>query len=349
MLKTVPHSASFSFHESALAPWLAPRLAVLLCLPTLTSPVCWAQRWEYVVPKRSSAAFPDGELDVQWPAQVVPQTAIVVASLASTQTDSLHDRLMQLLFGIHQLKAAGATRCIGVVPYLGYARSDTKTAPTDMLGLQIVARHLRHAGLDGLLTVDVHTPAALHNAFSGPAWSVNPVPAMADVLRAHLPGQTPLAVCAPDAGAWKRAQAWAEALSTPERDTAELAMVHKRRVRPDAVTHDAFTGEVAGRTVVVVDDMISTGGTMAQAVRTCHAHGAQAVWAAATHGLLVEPALARLAEANVAGVLVANTMPDAPDVRTADASLQERLYTADVAPACAEQITAVGGGVPSSF
>ncbi|WP_176521640.1 ribose-phosphate diphosphokinase [Longimonas halophila] len=282
--------------------------------------------------------FPDGELEVQWHPGAMPHTAVVVASLAATQTDSLHDRLMQLVFGIHQLKTAGVERCIGVVPYLGYARSDTKTAPTDMVGLQIVMRHLHYAGMDALLTVDVHTPAALHNAFTGSAWSVNAVPPMAKALYAHLPAQVPLSVCAPDVGAWKRARAWAGALSTPARGAVELAMVHKQRIRPDAVTHDAFTGDVEGRTVVVVDDMISTGGTMAQAVRTCYEHGAHAVWAAATHGLLVDPAPVRLAEVGVKGVLIADTIPDD---RTVNTPLAERLHVVDVAPTCAEELSAV--------
>lgn len=283
--------------------------------------------------------FPDGEIDVQWPPHAISHTAVIVASLTATQADTLHDRLMQLIFGIHQLKAAGAVRCVGVVPYLGYARSDSKTAPTDMLGLQIVMRHLRHAGLDALLTVDVHTPAALHNAFAGPAWSLNAVPPMAAALHAHLPMQAPLTVCAPDVGAWKRACAWAEVLSNPERGPVELAVVHKQRIRPDAVTHDAFTGDVKGRTVVVVDDMISTGGTMAQAVRTCYEQGAQAVWAAATHGLLVGPAPKRLVDAGVKGVLTANTIPED---RAAGTPLQERLHAVDVAPACAEQAKKMG-------
>jgi len=286
--------------------------------------------------------FPDGELDVQWPPETVPPTALVVASLNATQSDSLHDRLMQLVFGIHQLKAAGAERCIGVVPYLGYARSDTKTDPTDMLGLQVVMRHLHHAGMDALLTVDVHTPAALHNAFPGPAWSVNATPSMATTLHGHLPAQGHLAVCAPDVGAWKRARAWAAALSTPVRGAVELAMVHKQRIRPDAVTHDAFTGDVKGCTVIVVDDMISTGGTMAQAVRTCYEHGAHAVWTAATHGLLVDPAPVRLAEVGVKGVLIANTIPED---RTVNTPLADRLHVADMAPTCAEELNAV---VPTS-
>lgn len=282
--------------------------------------------------------FPDGELDVQWPPEAVPPTALIVTSLAATPSDSLHDRLMQLVFSIHQLKAAGAERCVGVMPYLGYARSDTKTAATDMLGLQVVMRHLHYAGMDALLTVDVHTPAALHNAFPGPAWSVDAIPPMATALHAHLPVQEHLAVCAPDVGAWKRARAWATALSAPAHGAAKLAMVHKQRIRPDAVTHNAFTGNVEGHTVVVVDDMISTGGTMAQAVRTCYEHGAHAVWAAATHGLLVGPAPVRLAKAGVKGVLIADTIPDD---RTANTPIAERLHVVDVAPTCAEELNAV--------
>lgn len=282
--------------------------------------------------------FPDGEVSVQWPLDAVPETAVLVGALSDTATDTLHDRLVQLLFGIHQLKAAGVARCVGVVPYLGYARSDTKAAPTDLLGLQLVLKHLRHAGLDALLTVDVHTPAALHNAFAGPAWSVDPVPPMVDALRARLPETAPLTICAPDVGAWKRARAWAEALTSPARGAVELAVVHKQRVEPDRVTHDAFTGTVDGRTVVVVDDMISTGGTMAQAVKACYAHGAHAVWAAATHALLVDPAPTRLAESGIKGVMAANTVLRD---RAADTPLAPRFHTADLAPACAQQLASV--------
>lgn len=282
--------------------------------------------------------FPDGEMDVQWPPRSVPRTAILTASLTATKSASLHDRMMQLVFGAHQLKSAGAARCIGIMPYLGYARSDTKSVPTDLLGLRIVMKHLHQAGLDALLTVDVHTPAALHNAFPGPTWSVNAVPAMAEALQTHLPLQAPLAICAPDVGAWKRAQTWAEELSASERGPIELAMVHKQRIRPDKVVQDAFTGDVEGRTVVVVDDMISTGGTMAQAVRTCYEQGAHAVWAAATHGLMVDPAPVRLAEVGVKGVLVANTISEN---RTADTPLANRFYVVDVASTCADHLNAV--------
>jgi len=282
--------------------------------------------------------FPDGEMRIQWPSETLPETAVVVASLVHTEAVGLHERLMQLVFGLHQLKARGVQHCVGVMPYLGYARSDTKAAPTDVLGLRVVMQHLHQAGLDALLTVDVHAPTALHNAFPGPAWSVSAVPVMAGVLQTHLPRQAPLAVCAPDVGAWKRARSWAEALSTPERGPIELAMVHKQRVRPDKVTQDAFTGDVEGRTVIVVDDMISTGGTMAQAVRTCYEQGAHAVWAAATHGLMVGPAPVRLAEVGIKGVLVANTMPED---RGAETPLADRLYVADVTATCAEQLDAV--------
>lgn len=315
--------------------------ASLGCL-TVSSDRPFAQRLAHALDSPCTEAilthFPDGEMDVQWPPGSIPQTAVLAVSLAATESTSLHDRLMQVIFGLHQLKTAGVTRCIGVMPYLGYARSDTKTTPTDLLGLRVVAQHLHQAGLSGVLTVDVHTPAALHNAFPGPTWSVNPVPAMAADLRNHLPPGAPLAVCAPDVGAWKRAQAWAKALATPERESIELAMVHKQRIRPDKVTQDAFTGRVEGRTVIVVDDMISTGGTMAQAVRTCYEHGAHAVWAAATHGLLVDPAPVRLAEVRIKGVLVANTIPED---RVADTPLAERLHVVDVAPTCAEQLDAV--------
>ncbi|MES3628861.1 MAG: ribose-phosphate diphosphokinase [Longimonas sp.] len=281
--------------------------------------------------------FPDDEIDVQWPAPL-PQTVVLVTSLVSTHDQSVHDRIMELVFGLHQLKEAGVARCIGLVPYLGYTRSDTKATPTNLLGLKAIARHLTYAGLDALLTVDAHTPAALHNAFSGPTWSMNPVSVMAEQVDHQLPEGAKVAVCAPDAGAWKRAQAWAQALATPQRGPVELALVHKQRIRPDTVTQNAFMGDVTGRTVLVVDDMISTGGTMAQAVQTCYDAGAQSVWAAVTHGLLLDSAPTRLRTAGLERLFVANTIPADQVTST---PLHSRTHTVDVAPRCAQDLTAV--------
>ena len=282
--------------------------------------------------------FPDGEFELQWPPEHLHASMILVASTATTPDQSVHDRLMQLVFGIHQLKTAGVNTCIGVIPYLAYARSDKRSTPTSLMGLNIVMQHLQQAGLDALLTVDVHTPAALHNAFAGPSWSVDATAQMADALRGHLPDDEPLAVCAPDAGAWRRARAWADALAPHRSAATELALVHKQRVHPDQVTEEAFTGTVEGRTVVVVDDMISTGGTMAQAIRACRKRGAKTVWAAVTHGLFLNEAPTRLIEAGLDGLLVANTL--SAD-RITGTPIAECTHYVDVAPLCAQRIDRV--------
>ncbi|HEX2093267.1 MAG TPA: ribose-phosphate pyrophosphokinase [Longimicrobiaceae bacterium] len=252
--------------------------------------------------------FPDGEVTVHLEESVRGKEVFVV----QPTSPPVNDHLMELLAFADAARRAAAWRITAVVPYFGYARADRRGERREPITASLVATLMQTAGIEHVLTVDLHTPQ-IQGFFAIPVDAVSAVCTLADVLRDRLPRGT--VVVSPDAGRVPLATEYARRLDAP------LAVLHKRRdsAADTAVTH--LVGEVEGRPCLVVDDMISTGGTLVQSVRALRDAGATGCSVAATHGLLLGDARERLAAAGIREVLVTDTVPvtpgEAPPVRTA--------------------------------
>lgn len=209
------------------------------------------------------------------------------------------DNLVELLLLIDACRRAGAERVTAVVPYFCYARQDRRSSAGDAVGAKVVADVIAAAGADRLVVVDPHT-AALEAMFAIPVEMLTAVPILARAITSVLPADA--VVVAPDLGATKLAEHYASLLHLP------VAVVRKSRVSGATVHAEELVGDVAGRATVIVDDMISTGGTIEAAVRVVTAYGAvPEVVVVATHGLFVGPAAERLRQPGLRRLVVTDS------------------------------------------
>jgi ribose-phosphate pyrophosphokinase len=266
---------------------------------------------------RDVERFPDGEIHVRLRQELRDADTFVVQSTGPPSQEHLTELLL-LADAAHR---AGAARITAVVPYLAYARQDRRTAVGEPVGLRVVADILRASHVDRLVVVDPHT-AALESIVSVPVETTTAVPLLAAALRSHLAEDGGEAVLvAPDLGAAKLVDRYADLLDL------DVAIVRKARVSGDEVSTGAVVGEVAGRRPIIVDDMISTAGTIAAAAEAVRAAGAtDRVVVAATHSLLVGPAVERLLAVPVDRLVTTDSLTrPAGGVRTRTVSLAERL------------------------
>lgn len=242
-------------------------------------------------------AFPDGESKIRILSDVRNASVILVQS-----TYPPVDRhLMQAFFLGHRLSEEGA-EVHALTPYLAYARQDREFLKGEVVSLGVVARLLRAVGVKRLVTVDIHGVEGL-GYFSFPAYSVSAIPLLAEYLRTTFEPKSPV-VISPDFGASARAEALAKAMAS------QFVVLTK--------TRDRVTGEVqtetksfnaSGRDVIIVDDIISTGGTVQKAAVIAKSSGARKVYAACVHPVLVPGALEKIRAAGVEDVVGTNTIP----------------------------------------
>ncbi|MEX1179079.1 MAG: ribose-phosphate pyrophosphokinase [Nitriliruptor sp.] len=264
--------------------------------------------------ERRIERFPDGEIHVQLLEELRDSDTYLIQSTGPPS----QEHLTELLLMADAAYRAGAARITAVVPYLAYARQDRRSSAGEPVGLRVVADVLRASHVDRLLVVDPHTPA-LESIVSMPVETTSAVPLLADALRDTLDGDTVLV--APDLGAAKLVDRYAELLDL------EVAIVRKTRLSGDEVETGAVIGSVRGRRPVIVDDMVSTGGTIASAVEAVMAAGAVGpATVAATHSLLVGPAVERLRAVEVAELVTTDSLVvPAGDLVVRTVSLAERL------------------------
>ena len=278
--------------------------------------------------------FDDGELKIRAMEPVRGHDVYVIASLYGDTNESVHDRLCRTLFFLGALRDSGAGRLTLVAPYMCYARKDRRTNPRDPVTTRYIARLIEAAGADRVLTVDVHNLAAYENAFRIGCDHLEATPLFVAACR-ELPG--PLAVVSPDPGGFHRAEALRDALELVPAGTVELAMLGKHR-KGGVVRTEAFVGDVAGRTALIVDDMIVSGTTLLRAADACLAHGATAVHALATHAMLTIDAVRTLAASPIARFVITDTIAtDRVDLGL----LRQRLAVTSVAPLVARAIGAL--------
>jgi ribose-phosphate pyrophosphokinase len=280
--------------------------------------------------------FDDGEVKVRALAPVRGHDAYVIASLYGDADESVHDRLCRALFFAGELRDSGAARVTLVAPYLCYARKDRRTNPRDPVTTRYVARLIEAAGADRVVTVDVHNLAAYENALRIGCEHLMTTRLFVGACR-ELAG--PLAVVSPDPGGFHRAEALRDLLEAERGGTVELAVLGKHR-HGGVVRSEAFAGDVAGRTAVIVDDMIVSGTTLVRAADACLARGATAIHALATHAMFSAAAPATLAASPIARIVVT----DSVDLeRTKLGTLRSRLAVTSIAPLVARAIGALHG------
>lgn len=242
----------------------------------------------------------------------------------------VNDAIMEQMIIIDALKRASARRITAVMPFYGYARQDKKALPREPITARLVGDLFMTAGADRLVSVDLHT-GQLQGFISKPFDHLTAVPIITDYLRDRIDG--PVAVVSPDAGGVKRAERYARRL-----DDATVAFVYKRRDPDQHNVSEALdvSGEVEGRHVVIVDDMIDTAGTVANAAELVRAAGAASVRVAATHSVLSDPAVDRLKNAPIEEVIISNTLP-VPE----QALELANLTVLSIAPIVAEALQAI--------
>ncbi len=231
------------------------------------------------------------------------------------------DNVVELLLLLDACRRAGAGRVTAVVPYFGYARQDRRSKAGEAVGARVIADALVSAGAQRFVVVDSHT-AALEAMCSVPVEMLTAVPVLAAALSGELAEDA--VVVAPDLGAVKLAERYAALVARP------VAIVRKTRVSGAAVRAEELIGHVEGRSALIVDDMISTGGTIEAAARVLRAQGATGdIVVAATHGLFVPPAPARLA-ALASRFAVTDSLPcgDHPELRVEVLSIAALLADA---------------------
>lgn len=240
----------------------------------------------------------------------------VLHALHGEQGASVHDKLCQLLFFIATVRDAGAAHVTAVLPYLCYGRKDRRTKPRDPVTTRYVAQLLEAAGANCVAALDVHNRQAFDNAFRCRTEHLEARVMLAEALLPLL-GDGPLTVVSPDPGGTKRAELFRQTLAERVAEEPGMAFVEKYR-HGDVVSGGRLIGGVEGRTVVIVDDMISTGTTLRQAVAACRSHCAAAVYAVATHGLFTADAAALLAASELDRLLVTNSVaPQVPQAARA--------------------------------
>jgi ribose-phosphate pyrophosphokinase len=277
--------------------------------------------------------FEDGEHKIRPLESVRGKDVYVIQSLFGEPGSSVNDKLARLLFFIGALKDASAGRVTAVVPYLAYARKDRRSKSRDPLTSRYLAQLFEAMGTDRILTMDVHNPAAYQNAFRIPAEQLEAKRLFVDYIAPRI-GNEEVVVVSPDAGGVKRAEAFRQSLSARLDRPVGNAFMEKQR-SAGVVSGEALVGSVRGKTAVIVDDLISTGTTLARAAAACTGQGAVRVLAAATHGIFVGKAPEVLAEPALVQVVITDTLPP---FRLPSKLLQDKVRVLDTAPLVAEAI-----------
>ena len=284
----------------------------------------------------ASYDFANGEIYVRPGESVRGTDAFVIQAHPAP----MNNWLMEQLITVDALKRASAKRITVVSPFYPYARQDKKGRGREPISARLIADLYKTAGADRIMSVDLHT-SQIQGFFDGPVDHLMAIPLLADYIRTRV-DVTNVTVVSPDTGRVRVAEQWAERLGG-----APLAFVHKSRdlTVPNQAVSKQVVGQVEGRTCVLIDDMIDTGGTIAGAVRVLKEAGAKVVIIAATHAVFSDPAARTLAESGAREVVVTNTLP-IPAAKRFD-----QLTVLSIAPLIARAIKEVfeDGSVTSLF
>jgi len=247
--------------------------------------------------------FSDGEIFVEIKENVRGADVFVIQSTCPP----VNEHLMELLIIIDALRRASARRITAVMPYYGYARQDRKTAPRTPITAKLVANLLTVAGARRVLTMDLHA-GQIQGFFDIPVDHLFAAPVLLDYLKETFRDEE-LVIVSPDAGGVERARAYAKRLG------AGIAIVDKRRLRPNESKVMHVVGDVKGKVAIILDDMVDTAGTMCQAAKAIKDQGAKEVHGMATHPVLSGPAPERIKNSVLKSLVVTDTIPLREEVK----------------------------------
>ncbi|HTY25533.1 MAG TPA: ribose-phosphate pyrophosphokinase [Desulfomonilaceae bacterium] len=266
-------------------------------------------------------SFSDGEIQVEFRENVRGMDVFVVQSTCQP----VNDNIMELLVMIDALKRASASRVTAVMPYYGYARQDRKVASRAPITAKLIADLITTAGADRVLTIDLHA-GQIQGFFDIPVDHLYASFILAEAIRAaHNPGEC--TIVSPDAGGVERARAFAKKLGT------NLAIIDKRRSKPNESEVMNVIGDVTGRDAILLDDMVDTAGTLVKGAQALEAAGARSVFACCSHGVLSGQAVERLNNSCINKLYVTDTIPTREK-----AELCSKLQIESVAPLLGEAI-----------
>lgn len=276
--------------------------------------------------------FPDGEVHVEVQETVRRRHVF----LLQPTSPPVNEHLVELLAFIDACRRSAAERVTAIVPYLGYSRSDRRHGRREPISARMVADCLQAVGLDHLITLDLHTPQ-IEGFFRIPVESLTAVPPLCERLREHLPDGT--VVVAPDAGRVPMATDYARRLF------CRIAVLHKKRESSTETVVTDLVGDVTGQHCLLIDDMVSTGGTLGKSIEALLKAGARpGITVAVTHGLFLKGAWERIQQAGVGSVYVTDSVPAPP-------ALAAKLQVVSVAPLIAASIARFlsNGSLTGSF
>jgi len=263
--------------------------------------------------------FPEGEIKVQIQENIRGRDVFIIQSVCSP----VNDHLMELLIMIDAARRASARRITAVLPFYAYARQDRKDRPRVPITAKLVANLLVTAGADRVLTIDLHA-GQIQGFFDIPVDHLYSI----TVLGSYLVEKKieDLVVVSPDVGGIKMARAYSKMLQAP------LAIVDKRRENEHTTTVMNLIGDVKGKNVVIIDDLISTGGSLVEAAAAVKRFGAKDVYAAVVHPVFAGPAIERIEKSNIKEFITSDTIPIQSDKKV------DKITVLSVAPLLAEAI-----------
>jgi ribose-phosphate pyrophosphokinase len=288
--------------------------------PSLAKEIC--QKMKIQPGNALVGRFSDGEINVQIVDNVRGMDVFVVQPTSSP----VNRHLMELLIMIDALKRASAARITAVLPYYGYSRQDRKVQPRVPITSKLVADLITTAGANRVLTVDLHA-GQIQGFFNIPVDNLFAAPVLLTIFGKEVPNLT---VVSPDAGGVDRARAFAKRLN------AALAIIDKRRDKPNVAQVMNIIGDVKGHDCLMLDDMVDTAGTLTEGASALKTNGASKIYAACTHAVLSGPAITRINESAIDEVIATNTI-------ALDSKQQEckKLIVLSVAPLLADAITRI--------
>ncbi len=281
--------------------------------------------------------FEDGESKLRPLVDPVGADIYVVQGLHGESGDSPQDKLVKLLMFVATLRDHGASQVTAVVPYLAYSRKDRRTKPFDPLGSRHVAQLFEAVGTGAVITLEVHNVAAFENAFRRPVLNLDAHPAFDALVQEHCRGDR-LVVASPDPGGVKRAQLWREGLQERWRRPVGVAFCDKRRTDDKVDGTGRVAGDVAGATVLLVDDLAVSGHTLQRGAAALRAAGADRVLACIAHPLFAAEAAQTLGGNEIAEIGISDSVPR-PDPATGPwQALADRLRIVSCASLLADAI-----------
>ena len=250
------------------------------------------------------STFSDGEISISLEESVRGSDCFIIQSTCAP----VNNNIMELLIMIDAMKRASAARITAVIPYFGYARQDRKARARDPISAKLVADLITTAGADRVLTMDLHTPQ-IQGFFDIPVDNLVGTPLLASFLRNKIRSNTDdYVVVSPDLGSVTRVRSFASKLSLP------IAIIDKRRQKANVSEVMNIIGNVRGKKVILVDDMIDTAGTLCNAAAAVvEKGGASAVFACATHAVLSGPAIERIKNSHIDELYLLDTVPIPPE------------------------------------